>query len=72
MVTGVLDKSSLIPRSELKSVAGQKRGFGDVGERSELEHNKRVKMKDLESVIRSEGKGNSLSEFYAFVLVVFF
>lgn len=56
MVTGVLDKSSLIPRSELKSVAGQKRGFGDVGERSELEHNKRVKMKDLESVIRSEGK----------------
>lgn len=44
-------------------MAGQKRGFGDVGERSELEHNKRVKMKDLESVIRSEGKGNFLSIF---------
>lgn len=44
-------------------MAGLKRGFEDVGERSELEHNKRVKMKDLESVIRSEGKGNSVCEF---------
>ncbi|KAL1816271.1 uncharacterized protein LOC108221050 [Daucus carota subsp. sativus] len=54
---GVSDKSSLIPRSELKSMAGEKRGFGDVGERSELEQNKRVKMKDLESVFRSEIQG---------------
>ncbi|KAK1399749.1 hypothetical protein POM88_009612 [Heracleum sosnowskyi] len=60
---GVEDKSSLIPRSELKSVGGQKRGLGDVGERSELEHNKRVKMKDLESVIRSEGKGIDNSHY---------
>ncbi|XP_074368587.1 uncharacterized protein LOC141708726 isoform X2 [Apium graveolens] len=56
---GVSDKASLIPRSELKSGAGLKRGFEDGGERSELEHNKRVKMKDLESVIRSEGIDNS-------------
>ena len=44
-------------------MAGEKRGFGDVGERSELEQNKRLKMKDPESVFRSEIQGNSLSEF---------
>lgn len=41
-------------------MVGEKRGFG---ERSELEHNKRVKMKDLETVFKSDGKGNSFLFF---------
>lgn len=36
-------------------MVGQKRGTLDVGERSEIGH-KRVKMRDLESVFRSQGK----------------
>ncbi|KAM7499449.1 hypothetical protein LguiA_023863 [Lonicera macranthoides] len=47
--------SFLIPRSESKPlVVGQKRGSIEVGEKSEAGH-KRVKMRDLESVFRSEG-----------------
>ena len=35
-------------------VVGQKRGSIEVGEKSEAGH-KRVKMRDLESIFRSEG-----------------
>ncbi|KAE9451554.1 hypothetical protein C3L33_16535, partial [Rhododendron williamsianum] len=44
------------PRSESKSMVGDKRSAADFGEQSELRP-KRVKMRDLESVFRSEGTG---------------
>ncbi|CAK9133699.1 unnamed protein product [Ilex paraguariensis] len=50
----VSDRSFAIPRSDSKVMVGEKRGRVEVGEKSDLGH-KRVKVRDLEFVFRSEG-----------------
>lgn len=50
------DRSVSIPGSESKLMVGDKRSADEFGENSDLRP-KRVKMRDLESVFRSEGMG---------------
>ncbi|KAL3524061.1 hypothetical protein ACH5RR_016895 [Cinchona calisaya] len=50
---GVSEKSWEVPRSEFKVLVGEKRARSELEERSEFDQ-KRLKMRDLESVFRSE------------------